>query len=110
MKTRAQLIESLSIIASPAADQLEYLKELGIPNGVDELALQFDDEAVLAEGLLNKGVITRDQCLAIQQVNEALEAISGEENARFWTAEALRYDSKWDRIRILASRALSRLR
>lgn len=64
----------------------------------DELALDFDDGLQM----VGHDKFSDEQRTAVQALDEILDRMSGEENASFWTEEALRADPTWDQIRSIA--------
>lgn len=92
--------EALRRLAAPPEEQETYLLELGVLPSVDELALEFDDAL--------SGVAIGDPPLGqlLNQLNELLEEMSGEENAYLWTPRALQEASEWENVRTLAREAL----
>jgi len=105
--TRAQLlIDSLTLLSSPADAQLQYLRHLGDRIGVDELALEYDDIAAAAEDMRQSSELTAAQCDAAQRLRKYLMSISGASNWSLWTPEALYSASEWAEVRRMASEAL----
>lgn len=58
MKT---LLKIVAILASDATVQLEYLQKLGLPEGIDELALEYDAIAGAAEDMLKHRELEKGQ-------------------------------------------------
>jgi hypothetical protein len=102
----ANLRSSLEVLHQPAEQQLRYLASLGLPDGVDELALEFDDLAASIAQLAESRVITTEGAESIRQLDEALNAMSGPGNEALWAPWALRTAPAWNDIRMLAGRAL----
>ena len=93
------LKESLTLLAADAQTQMRYLKNLGLPEGVDELALEYDETAAAADAMLDCGEINREQRDSIVQLNEYLGRISGQSNAHLWTPKALHESIEWQEVR-----------
>jgi hypothetical protein len=100
------LRSSLEVLHEPAEQQLRYLASLGLPEGIDELALEFDDLAPTIVQLAESQVITPEGVESVRRLDEALSAMSGPDNDGLWTPWALRTAPDWNDIRTLAGRAL----
>ena len=107
---KKRLIHDLGNLAAEASDQIIYLRSIGLPNGVDELALEFHDSFLLADQFLESGLISQRQYDAIVLVDRALDEVSGQANADLWDNTALSKAVEWARIRILAKVALTEFR
>ena len=103
------LRDALTLLASPPAVQLEHLATLGVPQGIDELALEFDDVAAAADSMLKEGELDNQQRNCVKQLNEFLAQFSGQNNARLWTPEALSSAPQWEKVRRLATDCLTHL-
>ncbi|HLJ86502.1 MAG TPA: hypothetical protein VKZ53_06745 [Candidatus Angelobacter sp.] len=57
MNRRERLKRELTILASDANAQLKYLKDLGLPQDIDELALDYDAIAAAGKGIQENGEI-----------------------------------------------------
>lgn len=55
-----QLLAAVALLAAPAPDQVAWLEKHAVP--VDEIALNFDDSAVMARQLGNEGWLTPRHC------------------------------------------------
>ena len=74
MKGRVKLLkESLALLASEPDVQLAHLRDLGVPDHVDELALEHDDIAPTAEKMLREGEINEDQLNCIKELDAILK-------------------------------------
>lgn len=51
--------------------------------------------------------VTHDQARALAAIDQQLDLMSGQVNARLWTDEALRSAPEWDTVRGLARTALA---
>jgi len=100
------LADALRLLAADTEAQLQYLTDLGLPQGVDELALEYDAIAAAAQTMLESGELNEEQADCIQSLNARLESMSGEANAHLWTPQALRSAQQWQDIRILADKCL----
>jgi len=97
---RTQLQKAVLALAQPANVQLSLFPEFVCK--ADELALDFEDglhELVGHE-------ISGEQRAAVEALEEIITSMSGEQNASFWTEEALRSDPTWDDIRSAAKAVL----
>ena len=107
---RDWVVKSLKLLASEATEQAAYLEKLDVPEIVDELALEFDDLAVLFDQQLQFGFLTESQVKALNAVDAAFDKMSGHANANLWTVDALHSKGEWRQIRELAKAALARFR
>ena len=96
------LLRAVRWLSQEADEQLAELRRLGCPDVVDELALQFHDQAIMADQLHNLGGISREQLEVVRRIDKLLEDMSGEANAELWTVEALRTSPMWAQVRTLA--------
>lgn len=98
-----RLKHSLQALAMPAEIQLSLFPDFVCK--VDELALDFDNWAtcVLSN---DRGELTQEQRSCLAEIDSRLGAMSGEQNARYWTEEALRQGTEWEAIRNLSKMAL----
>jgi hypothetical protein len=107
---RTQIEKSLELLASSAADQLDFLQRHALAPSADELALALDDFIVMLPAAVRDGVISERQAAAIQQVSDLTGSFSGEENAPLWHVDQLGSASQWSEVRRLARAALQMLR
>ncbi len=71
----------------------------------DALALSFDDQYTnFMESMTN--LPKQAQLLSLQELDSALNAISGPENAKLWTDASFANDPRWNNIRSLAQEVL----
>lgn len=103
------LRSALSLLSASSEVQLKYLDDLGLPDVVDELALEFDDVAPAVGNLVEVRAITTNAADAVRRVDAQLAAMSGEQRSQLWTPQALRTAPEWDEVRRLADRALALL-
>jgi len=100
------LKDALSVLAADASVQLEYLRKLGVPSAIDELALEYDATAAAAESMLDAGEIDEQQALCVRNLNDLLGRMSGETNACLWTVSALVSAKEWQEVRARAAKCL----
>jgi len=100
---------ALRILASSADEQINHLTKLGLPGGIDELALQYDDAAAVAGTMLRCGELTNTQYNAVKKLNDMLERMSGREHWHLWSVEALTVSGEWKEIRRSATEILKLL-
>lgn len=94
---------SVRALAQPADIQLSLFPDF-VCKG-DELALSFEDG--LYELVGHEDEINEEQKAAIQALDALITALSGKHNADFWiNDDAVRSDERWERIRVLARRAI----
>ena len=96
------LLRVVRCLSQDADEQLAELRRLGCSDVVDELALQFHDQAILADQLHSSGEITEEELDVVRRIDQLLDGMSGEANAELWTAAALRTSSLWEQVRTLA--------
>ena len=101
-KFREYLTEALNLLSLKSDDQLKYLHEIGIYGIVDELALEFDDIAIMAEQKYAEGEISEEQYKIIKKLSEKLDFMSGKDKSHLWTEYALKNANEWEEIRELA--------
>lgn len=104
----ASLQDVLARLAAPASVQLDYLREIGLSPSIDELALEFDDIAVLVPELVDDGRLTREQVETVMALDRMLQAMSGIDD--LWNDAALQSDPRWAEVRDLARLGAERLR
>jgi len=110
MVTRlVKLKDILKTLASDPGSQLKYLEETGAPKCVDELALDYDDIAIVAADMVRQDEITREASEYIKRLLEYFKSFSGEANAPLWTPEALYSAEEWKRVRSIAKEILTLL-
>jgi hypothetical protein len=100
---RRTLVESLTMAARPAEEQLEAL-----PRGAaEQLRRIHEDVAHLAPGLRAAGLLDGEAFRRLAALDRHHEELS--EDEAVWTDEALRTDPRWEESRSLAAAALSAL-
>jgi hypothetical protein len=71
----------------------------------DALALSFDDQYTsFMESMTN--LPEQAQLLSLQELDSALNAISGPENVKLWTDASFASDPRWNEIRSLARKVM----
>lgn len=103
-----QLLETVARLAGPAESQVSYLRRLGSGGCADELALEFSDVAAAATS--NDEALSEPQRLAVQELDQKLEEMSGPDQRGLWTAETLASAKEWRGVSDLAQRSLVMLR
>lgn len=103
------LIEAVAVLASDPGRQLKHLREIGLPEGIDELALEFDAIAAAADDMLRLQEIDQDQYDSVKKLDSLLSRMSGNANAVFWTAESLSTALEWKEVRGVAKECLRHL-
>jgi hypothetical protein len=100
---RGRLQRSILALAQPADIQLSLF-----PDSVckaDELALDFEDG--LYELVGHEHEITSPQRASIDALDRLISEMSGEQNAAFWTEDAVRSHPIWEEIRAAAKTVLA---
>jgi len=93
-------------LAQESPRQLAYLGELGVPTGVDELALEFEDRYLPARTLLDGLGISEQVIEGLAKLDLQLAEMSGAGNELLWTPQALSESVEWSRVRTLARQSL----
>ena len=109
MSRKVLLQDALRVLASPAHQQLEHLRQIGLANGFDELALAYNDTAAAAEDMQQCSELTQAQYEAVRKLDRYLSSISGNEHSDLWTADALSSADEWKEVRRLAKNTLDLL-
>ncbi|MFZ3492357.1 hypothetical protein ACODT5_03795 [Streptomyces sp. 5.8] len=99
-----QLLAAVALLAAPAPDQLAWLETYDVP--VDEIALNFDDAAVMAQQLGNEGWLTPEALSEVQRMDDLLGHLTAAEGSTDWTAQGLRTHELWAQVRQEADRFL----
>jgi hypothetical protein len=103
----ANLRYSLQLLACNASDQLAHFLPPDFAFKADEMALDFDNWATSIHTYWS---LTEEQTALLSQLNAYLGSLSGEQNALFWSDEALVSDPCWEQVRTLARAALASFR
>lgn len=99
---REALLKAVQHLSMPADEQIAYLESLGMQGCVDELGLEFDDVMLFVQTLKTTSYLTDQQIDCLDQLNECLISMSGQEKPALWTYEALLKSAEWNRVRTLA--------
>jgi len=103
------LMDAVAVLASDPARQLEHLRELGLPEGIDELALEYDAIAAAADDMLRLRELDQNQYDSVKKLDGLLSRMSGKANSTLWTAEALSSAPEWKEVRSVAKECLRHL-
>jgi hypothetical protein len=106
----ARVQEALHWLAEPYDKQIDHLKEMKVWPCADELALELGDVAPILPEALERGEISREIELAVRQVSDKLDEMSGQENSHLWTPDALASRGHWEAVRSLALQALRQIK
>ncbi|MGK4009217.1 hypothetical protein WMF31_41845 [Sorangium sp. So ce1036] len=68
----------------------------------DELALEFEECVRKIPSNVRLVLLTDEQDAHLKALDDKLDAMSGPENIRFWTDDALRHDPEWSEVRRLS--------
>lgn len=101
--TETELYNAIRNLALPAREALEMQ-----PEGkgcADILALSFDEQY---SSYMEKMTVLpeAEQLLSLQELDSALNAISGPENFDLWSDTSFINDATWDNIRLLAEKVM----
>ena len=100
------LKNAITVLTLSSDKQLEYLQKLGLPSGIDELVLEFDDAIAIVEEMLCCGEINQSQYDMLKRLDSSLSRMSGQTNSSLWTADALSSAPEWNEVRKLATECL----
>ncbi|WP_328296388.1 hypothetical protein OG389_00320 [Streptomyces sp. NBC_00435] len=92
-----QLLAAVALLAAPAHDQLAWLEKYAVP--VDEIALNFDDAAVMARQLGDEGWLTSEALSELARIDALLGHLTADEGSADWTALGLRTHELWAQVR-----------
>lgn len=101
------LWDAVLTLALPASEQLAILEATGDKRAVDELALDYEDNFWVVNTAESQNELTHDELSALRSLDQQLDQMSGEANAKNWTVEALRFSDCWQEVRALAAIALA---
>lgn len=104
-----QLKAAVSRLASPPADQIEYLRKIKTYPSTDELALEFHDLALSIPNLQKQGAISSEALFLVAALEKKLDSFSGENHSQDWNASALENSGEWAEVRSIAKRLLTAL-
>lgn len=89
---------AIQALAQPYNVQLSLFPDF--THKPDELALSFED--ALYELVGREDLVSAEQRSAIDHLDDIVSAMSGEENADFWTEDAVRHHPTWEEFRVRA--------
>ncbi len=105
----ASLVRALAVLAMPAADQVDWLRSLGVlgdsPNA-DELALELSDGAFLSAQFVEADWLPASVSEPLRELDSLLSTMSGPANTEFWNSGALASAAEWDDVRSRAKAIL----
>jgi glycogen debranching enzyme len=100
-----ELIESLRLLGADYEAQVRILPEfVHIP---DEVAITYGEAFLLADQILEAGLIDNATYTKLQNVDKYLEQM--DDSKELWTLDALRTRPEWTRVRTLAREMLKSL-
>ncbi|MFJ7271314.1 hypothetical protein ACIQV3_32510 [Streptomyces sp. NPDC099050] len=99
-----QLLAAVALLAAPAPDQLAWLEKYAVP--VDEIALNFDDTAVMARQLGDEGWLAPEALSELARIDDLLGRLTTDEGSTGWTAQGLKTHEVWAQVRQVADRFL----
>ena len=102
------LLKAIGRLALPASAQRAQLRERNLRPSIDELALELHDMAILVPQFVAEGWLTPNDAAFITQLDQFLDAMSGPDQQRLWTEEALNTASEWEEVRRRAREVLAR--
>ncbi len=103
-----KLADCLHVLSLSSREQIRYLKDIGGVS-VDELALQYEDVAVLAAEKFGSGEISEDLFNLIGSLDEKINSMSGSDREDLWTEEALASSDDWKKVREIAETCLGKV-
>lgn len=115
MNLKSGLDQAVTVLSCDAAEQINYLKSIGLlPNAVlpefnvDELALNFEDHYLFsnAEQTLLLSVEAKQKLACLWNL---LSRLTAQVDESFWTVQGLQHDSRWNEIRRVAAECVSLL-
>jgi hypothetical protein len=95
-------------LALESSRQIEYLSSLNVGESADELALEYDERALLVPQFVDLGWMSPEDARVLDRISEALAEMSGPSRRDLWTFESLRESDQWTNVRDLAFRFISR--
>jgi hypothetical protein len=103
---RSVLSSTINILASAPEVQLRHLAAMGLPERIDEIALDFDAIAAASEDMLRCGELNEKELNSLKRIDFLLSAMSGSEDAVLWTPEGLRTAPEWTEVRRASAECL----
>jgi hypothetical protein len=104
-------VRSVAVLALPAEAQLAWAGQLLDQDVllIDELALEFDDGLRLVPTFIERDWISASALPVLIELDNQLNAMSGEQNASLWKPDAVTSRPEWHRVRALARAALTQV-
>lgn len=102
----ADLWDSVLNLSLPPEDQLAILEALGNREAINELALALDDAFWVVGEAFNRNQLSRAELTSLNELNSALNQMSGPAKAEDWTVNSLERHQEWENVRRLARKAL----
>ena len=105
----ASLVRALAVLAMPAADQVDWLRSLGVlgdPPNADELALELSDGAFLSAQFVEADWLPASVSEPLRELDSLLSTMSGPANTELWNSGALASAAEWDDVRSRAKAIL----
>ena len=96
----------MALLASDPVAHLQHLRGLGLPEEIDELALEYDDIAAAADDMLQLGELNKNQYDSVKKLDDLVSRMSGITNLQLWTTEGLSSALEWKEVRRLAKECL----
>lgn len=111
MNRRGVLQSSVSVLASSAEKQAEYLNAQGFDDryGLDELVLEFDDIALARDDMLMMGEIDKSEYDMIALVQMYISELTALQDYGVWERSSLSTDARWQHLRAMADKLLNKL-
>ncbi|WP_203909145.1 hypothetical protein [Rhizocola hellebori] len=100
----AELRRAIGMLSRGSEAQLAYLRELGVGDLADELALEFHDAFMVAKEQ-RSGSISVDAMAALEDLDARLARLS-EDSDDAWRSASLRTSVAWADLRKAAANAL----
>ncbi|MER7758186.1 hypothetical protein [Streptomyces sp. NPDC097619] len=94
---RRQLVAAVGLLATHAAPQAEWVARYGVH--YDEIALNFDDAAIMAPQLAEADLIDPVVLEGLARIDALFFRLAEDGDDDVWTAEALDTDPLWEEIR-----------
>lgn len=104
------LVSAVRMLAASAEEQSSYLREIGVGELADELALELNDSLWTLPILIQQGVLTEEQAKDVRILDQDLDAMSGLQHKTLWRIEKLATAPEWQRIRDKARSILESFR
>lgn len=96
-----KLHEAIFLLSKSPNEQCNIIQDEFL-GSFDELGLIFDDAIITLSTKFAEHVVTEQEYSDIKEIDTLLSAISGQENAAFWTAQGIQNKQVWKDIRIKA--------